>query len=195
MSLMGSSQVLTAQQMRDAEQHLFDAGMSEFELMKLAATKAAEWVRRLAAGRSVTVLCGPGNNGGDGYVMAHCLQRAGLKTKVVAPEPPKTKTARTALELWGDEVATSGGSTQGEIFVDCLFGSGLSRPLSNAHVLLLRDLAERHAMAIALDVPSGVSSDTGALLNDKLPDFDVTLALGAWKFAHCLVPGLSLIHI
>lgn len=183
------SQVLTTQQMRGAEQRIFDAGMPEFDLMKLAASRAGEWVRRVAAGRSVTVLCGPGNNGGDGYVIAHCLRHAGLSVKVIAPEPPRTPSAKQALALWGGEVLTSGGSVHGAVFVDCLFGSGLTRKLSGEHTLLLRDLAERHQMAIALDVPSGVASDSGAVLNERLPRFDVTLALGAWKFAHCLLPA------
>jgi hydroxyethylthiazole kinase-like uncharacterized protein yjeF len=83
-------------------------------------------------------------------------------------------------------VRTSGGQASGEVFVDCLFGSGLARPLSGEHALLLRDLANRATLRIAIDVPSGIDSDTGEALNDKLPRFDVTLALGAWKFAHCL---------
>ncbi|MEP0391998.1 MAG: NAD(P)H-hydrate dehydratase [Erythrobacter sp.] len=182
-------QVLTAQQMRDAEQRIFDAGMPEFDLMQLAAGRVAEWVRRLAAGRSVTVLCGPGNNGGDGYVIAHCLREFGLKVTVIAPQPPKRTSARKALELWNGEVLTSGGSVQGEVFVDCLFGSGLTRKLSGEHSLLLRDLAQRHQFVIALDVPSGVASDSGKILNEHLPQSDVTLAVGAWKFAHCLLPA------
>lgn len=182
-------QVLTAQQMRGAEQRLIDAGMPEFDLMKLAASRAAEWVRRLAAGRKVTVLCGPGNNGGDGYVIANCLQQWGLTVDVVAPEPPQSPSAKEALALWGHEVLTSGGAANGEVLVDCLFGSGLSRPLSGAHLLLLRDLVDRHAFTIALDVPSGIASDTGEMLNEKLPSMDVTLALGAWKYAHFSLPG------
>ena len=187
--ISASNQVLSAEQMRAAEQQIFDAGMPDFELMKLAATRAAEWVRRLAANRRITVLCGPGNNGGDGYVLAHRLHEAGLGVTVVAPEAPKTPSAKKARELWGRQVLTSGGTANGEVLVDCLFGSGLTRPLSGAHMLLLRDLAERHALVIALDLPSGIATDTGKLLNDKLPDFDVTLAIGAWKLAHCLLPG------
>lgn len=182
-------QILTVEQMRAAEQRIFDAGTPVFELMQLAAGRAAEWVRRIAAGRSVTILCGPGNNGGDGYVIAHRLAIAGLSVQVVAPEPPKTDAAKQARELWGRAVLTSGGKAQGEVFVDCLFGSGLTRPLSGAHALLLRDLAGRHQIAIALDMPSGIASDTGALFNEKLPCFDVTLSLGAWKFAHFMLPG------
>ncbi|MEO0591898.1 MAG: NAD(P)H-hydrate dehydratase, partial [Pseudomonadota bacterium] len=152
----------------------------------IAAGRAAQWVRRIAAGRKITVLCGPGNNGGDGYVIARRLSEWGLRVQVVAPEVPKTDAAKNARGAWGGAVLTSGGKAEGEIFVDCLFGSGLARPLGAEHALLLRDLAERHSLRVALDVPSGIATDTGVPLNEKLPRFDVTLALGAWKYAHCL---------
>ena len=183
---MTCNQVLTADQMRAAEQRIFDAGTSVGELMEIAAGGAAEWVRRIAAGRSVTVLCGPGNNGGDGYVIARRLKQSGLKVQLVAPMAPKTDAAIAAKAAWAGDVLTSGGHAHGDVLVDCLFGSGLTRPLIAEHALLLRDLAERHTTTIAIDVPSGLVSDTGEALNDKLPHFDVTLALGAWKFAHCL---------
>ncbi|MEL7197275.1 MAG: NAD(P)H-hydrate dehydratase [Pseudomonadota bacterium] len=186
---MSASQVLTADQMRAAEQRLFDSGISVSELMETAAGGAAEWVRRIAAGRSVTVLCGPGNNGGDGYVIARRLKEAGNFVQVIAPMEPKTDAAMKARLLWGAGVETSGRNAQGEVLVDCLFGTGLARPLEAEHALLLRDLAERHAIRIAVDMPSGIDSDTGALLNDRLPDYAVTLALGAWKFGHWALPA------
>lgn len=185
---MTAAQVLTAAQMRAAEQALFDAGTSVSALMETAAGGAAEWIRRVAAGRSVTVLCGPGNNGGDGYVIARHLREAGNSVTVIAPLEPATDAAREAKARWDGPVGTSVAAA-GEVFVDCLFGSGLTRPLVAEHALLLRDLAARHRLRIAVDVPSGVASDTGSVLNDKLPAFDLTLALGAWKFAHWSLPG------
>lgn len=188
---MSPRQVLTAEQMRAAEQALVDAGTSVSELMEVAAGGAAEWIRRVAAGRAVTVLCGPGNNGGDGYVIARRLREAGNAVSVIAPLDPATDAAREAKRRWGGPVATSGGA-QGDVFVDCLFGSGLARPLVAEHALLLRDLAARHRYRVAVDVPSGITSDTGAVLNEKLPAYDLTLALGAWKFAHWSLPGRAL---
>ncbi len=185
---MTTAQVLTAAQMRAAEQALFDAGTSVSDLMEIAAGGAAEWIRRIAAGRSVTVLCGPGNNGGDGYVIARLLREAGNSVAVTAPLDPASDAAREARRRWGGAVATSG-QAEGDVFVDCLFGSGLARPLVAEHALLLRDLAARHRYRVAVDVPSGIASDSGAVLNDRLPAFDLTLALGAWKFAHWSLPG------
>lgn len=185
---MTAAQVLTAAQMRAAEQALFDAGTSVSALMETAAGGAAEWIRRVAAGRSVTVLCGPGNNGGDGYVIARVLREAGNPVTVIAPLDPATDAAREAKARWDGPVGTSGAAA-GEVFVDCLFGSGLTRPLVAEHALLLRDLAARHRVRVAVDVPSGIATETGAVLNERLPVFDLTLALGAWKFAHWSLPG------
>jgi ADP-dependent NAD(P)H-hydrate dehydratase / NAD(P)H-hydrate epimerase len=186
---MNAAQILTAEQMRSAEQNLFDAGTSVSELMEIAAGGAAEWVRRIAAGRAVTVLCGPGNNGGDGYVIARRLRDAGNAVRVIAPLAPATDAARAAREAWGAVVAAGDDNEPGELLVDCLFGSGLARPLSDEHAALLTGLAKRHRIRIAVDLPSGIASDTGELLNQSLPDFSLTLALGAWKFAHWSLPG------
>jgi hydroxyethylthiazole kinase-like uncharacterized protein yjeF len=188
---VNAAQILTAVQMRSAEQALFDAGTGVSDLMEIAAGGAAEWIRRVAAGRSVTVLCGPGNNGGDGYVIARLLRTAGSNVTVIAPLEPATDAAKQARRRWGGAVTTSG-RAEGDVFVDCLFGSGLARPLVAEHALLLRDLALRHRYRIAVDVPSGVASDSGAVLNDRLPAYDLTLALGAWKFAHWSLPGRAL---
>lgn len=188
---MTMAQVLTAEQMRAAEQALFDAGTSVSDLMETAAGGAAEWIRRAAAGRSVTVLCGPGNNGGDGYVIARRLREAGHAVAVIAPLAPRTDAAHAARRRWDGPVGTAG-SGPGEVFVDCLFGSGLARPLGAEHALLLRDLAARHRYRVAVDLPSGIATDSGAVLNDRLPAFDLTLALGAWKFAHWSLPGRAL---
>ncbi|MFN3988899.1 MAG: NAD(P)H-hydrate dehydratase [Erythrobacter sp.] len=185
---MTRAQVLTAAQMRAAEQALFDAGTSIIDLMERAAGGAAEWIRRIAAGRSVTVLCGPGNNGGDGYVIARRLREAGHAVRVVAPLAPATEAARAARERWGKAIETGQGAAAG-VLVDCLFGSGLARPLSPDNRDLLAELAAHHQIRVAVDLPSGIATDSGAVLNEGLPHYHLTLALGAWKPAHWRLPG------
>lgn len=182
-------QVLTVAQMQAAEQALIDAGTSVDELMRIAGRGAADWVWRIAAGRPVTVLCGPGNNGGDGYVIAETLRQRGLSVCVVAPVAPKTGAAKNARQNYKGTCFSSGKEAKGHVLVDCLFGSGLTRPLSGEHELLLRDLANRHPVRIAVDLPSGVESDSGVLLNERLPEYRLTIALGAWKFAHFRLPA------
>ncbi len=91
--------------------------------------------------------------------------------------------------MLGPEADPQVGDVHGEVLVDCLFGSGLTRPLSDEHAALLSRLAKAHRHAVAIDVPSGVQSDNGMLLNQGLPHYDLTVALGAWKFAHFLMPA------
>jgi len=181
-------QILAVTQMQAAEQALIDAGESVGSLMEGAGRGAAEYVRRIAAGRSVSVLCGPGNNGGDGYVIARVLREAGLPVCVVAPMEPRTEAAIAARTAWGGKVAED---ARGAVLVDCLFGSGLARPLDADMAALLARLAEAHDYRIAIDLPSGVASDSGAVLGNDLPCYELTLALGAWKFAHWLMPAME----
>ena len=183
-----SDLVLTVAQMQAAEQAMFDGGVSVDALMERAGRGAAEWAWRMAAGRAVTVLCGPGNNGGDGYVIAETLRERGLPVRVVAPVEPGTDAARNARARFRGEVRADGAGLSGAVLVDCLFGSGLTRGLSDDLSALLLGLASRHHHCIAVDLPSGVHSDTGAVLS-PLPRYDLTLALGAWKWAHFLMPA------
>jgi hydroxyethylthiazole kinase-like uncharacterized protein yjeF len=183
-----AEQVLTVAQMRGAEEALIATGETVDSLMQVAGKGAAEWVWRVAAGRPVTVLCGPGNNGGDGYVIAETLRGRGLPVTVVAPVEPKTGAAERARAAYGGPIADHG---KGGVLVDCLFGSGLTRPLGAELAALLRELAWHHPYRVAVDLPSGVDSDSGAVLDEALPNNHLTVSLGAWKFAHWLMPAMA----
>ena len=137
---MANDAVLTVAEMRAAEAAAVAAGTSEWSLMQRAGQGAADYVWRIAAGRPVTVLCGPGNNGGDGYVIAEVLRTRGLDVAVVAPVEPGTETARKARKNYRGAVQPSVTGLAKPIMVDCLFGYGLSRPLEGdfAEVLAQR---------------------------------------------------------
>lgn len=164
------------------------SGVSEWGLMQRAGLGCAEWIWRIAAGRAVTVLCGPGNNGGDGYVIAEELRRRGLDVAVIAPREPATDTARRAQAGFAGAISADLGTRRAPIVVDALFGHGLSRPLAREFRKLLEEAISNHSFSIAIDLPSGVESDTGAHFG--MGDVrDVSLALGAWKRAHWLMPA------
>ncbi|MDR2856318.1 MAG: NAD(P)H-hydrate epimerase [Novosphingobium sp.] len=184
-------QILTVAQMRAAEDALIGAGGSVDALMQVAGRGAADYVWRIAAGHRVTVLCGPGNNGGDGYVIAEAIRERGGSVAVLPAAEPKTAAAGNARSLYRGEILPPDADPHGAVFVDCLFGSGLARPLDGTHVALLQRLAAHHRHSVAIDLPSGVESDSGAMLNPGLPRFDLTVALGAWKFAHFLMPACA----
>lgn len=193
---LAPAQILTVRQMRGAEAALIARGVGSDALMRRAGRGAADYVWRAAAGRAVTVLCGPGNNGGDGYVLAEALRARGGTVRLIAAAAPASDAARHAAQQFSGEVFTADGAADvaadGSVLVDCLFGSGLSRPLSASDAALLASLAGRHTLRIALDLPSGVDADSGAARNPGLPDYHLTLALGAWKPAHALMPAVAM---
>ncbi|GGB33571.1 bifunctional NAD(P)H-hydrate repair enzyme [Sphingomonas metalli] len=174
--------VLTAAAMRAAEAAHGDLAA----LMERAGGGIAAAVHRLAAGAEVLILCGPGNNGGDGYVAARLLAEAGLPVRVAASAEPRTDLARAARVRWTGPVEPLAEARPAPVLVDALFGTGLTRPVAEADTLVR--LAGAARLAIAVDLPSGVETDSGACLS-PVPPFAVTLALGALKPAHLLHPA------
>jgi hydroxyethylthiazole kinase-like uncharacterized protein yjeF len=190
MTPLAEQPVVTAEEMRAAERRAIADGTSVDALMLRAGDAVAEQVRRLAVNAEVLVLCGPGNNGGDGYVAASTLRLAGHSVRVAATGEPQTDAARAARARWAGPVEVLGEAAAAPIVVDALFGVGLSRALDEATAGALRRLVGAAQLAIAVDVPSGVSSDDGGCLGD-VPTFHLTLALGAAKPAHVLQPAAA----
>ncbi|MEP7006288.1 MAG: NAD(P)H-hydrate dehydratase [Sphingomonas bacterium] len=188
MTPLAGQPILTVAEMRAAEAVAIDRGATVNSLMARAGREVAAAVRRLAAGSPILILCGPGNNGGDGYVAATELAAAGLSVRVAASGPPTTAAAKDAASRWTGPVETLADATPSPILVDALFGTGLSRPLEAGVAEMLYHLRDRARLAIAVDLPSGVGTDDGACLSD-IPPFDLTLALGAAKPAHLLQPA------
>lgn len=182
--------ILTAAQLRAAEENAIAAGSSVEQLMERAGVGVAEAIRRLTAGAPVLILCGPGNNGGDGYVAARILRANGVAVRVAADDLPKSDAATAAREAC--DVAIEGVHTahNSPVIVDALFGTGLSRPLDQSLQAALTGLVDDARLSLAVDLPSGVATDDGAVLGNT-PCFDLTLALGALKPAHVLQPAAS----
>lgn len=178
--------VLTADEMRAAEAAVIAAGTSEFELMLRAGAAAARAIAAFASPSDALVLCGPGNNGGDGYVIATELARYGWPVRVASTDRPKTETARQAAAGWsGDVEALDANTPPSTLLVDALFGIGLTRPLASPLADALRRLVAGAAISVAIDVPSGVSTDDGAVLSPA-PEFDLCISFGTAKPAHHL---------
>jgi len=176
--------------MRRAEQLLIDTGSSVEALMAKAGKGAAQEIWRISGDMPTLILCGPGNNGGDGYVIAQWLLDKGVDVSVAYSSDPKTDAAKKAKLLWkGSIEAISDASPKPQI-VDCLFGTGLKRALDKKLLNQLNAIKDHAKRLVAIDLPSGVDSDTGQLLN-PLPNFDLTIALGAYKPAHFLRPSRS----
>jgi len=183
--------ILTADQMRFAEQRAIDASTSVEQLMERAGAGLAEAVHRFAGPISVLVLCGPGNNGGDGYVAARHLAERGIEVRVAALADPASDAAKWARSQWAGEVeALSDETAEAPVLIDALFGTGLKRGLEEAASERFLRLSCRSKIRIACDLPSGADTDTGTLLS-QVPEFDMTVTFGALKPSHRLYPAMQ----
>ena len=176
--------ILTAARMRAAEEAYGDLAA----LMDCAGRSIAAAIARLAGASPILILCGPGNNGGDGYVAAAALAEAGHAVRVAASAAPATDLAHAARARWSGAVETLADAAPAPVLVDALFGTGLSRDLADDVMTPWRRLAAGAHLHIAVDLPSGVATDDGAVLSAP-PPVQVTLALGALKPAHLLQPA------
>mgnify|MGYP002780883900 CR=1 FL=1 len=182
--------ILTAAQMRAAEEQVIAEGTSVETLMERAGASLAEAAFRFAGPREVLVLCGPGNNGGDGYVAARHLQRHGLAVRVAALSEPATEATRWARGQWSAAVEELGSAKPAPLLIDCLFGTGLKRGLEGTVAQQLFRLVAAADLAVACDLPSGVEADSGACLS-AVPRFDLMVTFGALKPAHRLMPAMA----
>lgn len=182
--------ILTVDAMRSAEQAAIDAGATVELLMERAGAALAEAAYRFAGPLPMLILCGPGNNGGDGYVAARHLAARGVQVRVAAMSEPKSEAAKWARSQWTGEVEPlSDATAPAPVLIDALFGTGLKRGLDVAAVNALGQLAHDAQASIACDLPSGVEADSGAELS-AVPHFDMTVTFGALKPAHRLMPAL-----
>lgn len=180
--------VLTAAGMRAAEQAVIASGVPEYELMERAGAAAAEIIWRAGGLRDTLVLCGPGNNGGDGFVIARLLRARGVPVRVAALGDSRTSSAIQARAAWAGPVEAFNDAEPAAQLVDALFGTGLARELDDGIAAQLDDLVGMASHSYAIDLPSGVETDSGALLS-PVPHFGMGIALGALKPAHLLFPA------
>ncbi|HEV2864874.1 MAG TPA: NAD(P)H-hydrate epimerase, partial [Allosphingosinicella sp.] len=180
--------ILTAEEMRAAEAAVVAAGTSVESLMERAGEAAAEAIWRFAGPMPALVLCGPGNNGGDGYVIARELARRGASVRVAAMAEPGSPAAKAARASWSGPVASLAEAGAAPLVIDALFGTGLTRPLEAGAAAALASAAAQAAVRVAVDLPSGAATDNGALLS-AVPDYDLTVTFQTLKPSHLLQPA------
>jgi hydroxyethylthiazole kinase-like uncharacterized protein yjeF len=174
--------------MRSAEAAAIAAGTSAARLMERAGAAAAEAIRRFAGPVPALVLCGPGNNGGDGYVIARRLAERGTRVRVAALADPKGPDAQAARAAWSGPVESLAEADGAPLLVDALFGTGLTRPLDSLVATRLASLAQAASVRVAVDLPSGAATDDGSLLS-PVPKFDLTVTFATLKPSHLLQPA------
>jgi hydroxyethylthiazole kinase-like uncharacterized protein yjeF len=187
-------ELLSVAQMNEADRLTTAAGTPGSLLMQKAGEAVAREITRRWTPRPVTVLCGPGNNGGDGFVVATALAQSGWPVRValLGPRQALRGDARQHAQRWTGAVEPlSPHAIDGaELLVDALFGSGLSRPLDPQVLSLLALATQRSVPLVAVDVPSGVMGDSGESHGAAASSCTVTFARK--KPGHLLLPGREL---
>ncbi|HEY3776946.1 MAG TPA: NAD(P)H-hydrate dehydratase [Rhizomicrobium sp.] len=191
-----SDEILTVAESYAADRYAGEHGVASLMLMENAGRAVAGEIARRWSPRSCLVLCGPGNNGGDGFVAARHLKERGWPVRVAllgSRERLKGDAAAMAVEWKQDVDALAPAVLQGaELVVDAIFGAGLARPLAGAARDTVLALAHSTARVVAVDVPSGLSGDLGRPLDGAegaVARADLTLTFFRRKPAHVLVPG------
>ncbi len=142
-------------------------GIDGYDLMRRAGRRAFEILRgRWPEARTVSICCGGGNNGGDGYVMARLARESGLAVQLIAMKAPD-QLSGTAAQAANDWLAAGGMAEspderlRGDVVVDALLGTGLDRPVRDDYARLIDRINDTGRPVLSVDVPSGLDADTG----------------------------------
>jgi len=191
-SAADATALLRVAQMEEADRLTVQAGTPGIELMQNAGSAVAREIARRWSPRPTVVLCGPGNNGGDGFVVARVLAAAGWPVRLALAGSIEALRgdARHHALLWQRPVEPLeiGVLENAALVVDALFGSGLRRPLSGEIPRILE--AAAGLPLVAVDVPSGLLGDTGESLGAVPAAMTVTFTRK--KPGHVLLPGREL---
>lgn len=188
--------LLTPQEMTQADRLAIERGpLDGYALMRAAGhAVAAEILRRFPEAPAFDVLCGPGNNGGDGYVVARLLEEGGYEVRLWAESSPRAGTdaalaaADCAVRIQPLDVFQPAPEN---VVIDALYGAGLARDIDGAAAKAARACRESRATVVAVDLPSGVSGDSGRPLGSAFA-VTVTVTFFRLKPGHLLEPGRSL---
>ncbi|ACL62145.1 bifunctional ADP-dependent NAD(P)H-hydrate dehydratase/NAD(P)H-hydrate epimerase [Methylobacterium nodulans] len=193
---MVTIQLLTNAEMRRADAAAIAAGTDGFTLMRRAGTAVAERaLARTGEGARILVLCGPGNNGGDGFVAASALAAAGRRVEValLGARDALKGDAATAAASWTGPVADAAAAEPAgcDLVIDALFGAGLARPVDGAAQALIERVNGSGVPVLAVDVPSGLDGDSGEERGIAVQASE-TVTFVRPKPGHLLFPGRSL---
>jgi len=185
--------LLTVGEMAAADRAAVSRGVASLDLMEAAGAAVVRMVQRHHPKGAVLVLCGPGNNGGDGFVAARLLKAAGRAVTValLGSRDALKGDAAVMAQRWSGPMlaATPLQVMQADVIVDAVFGAGLSKPLEGAALALVDAVNESGAAVVAVDLPSGLHGDDGEIRGATAIRASRTVTFFRPKPAHLLLPG------
>lgn len=188
-----TSEILTVAEMYAADAYAAHNGVATLALMDAAGAAVAEAVHLRWPGARVAVLCGPGNNGGDGFVAARLLEELGhdIAVALLGKRQSLKGDAGVMAERWDGLIAPLNPAIfrEADVVVDALFGAGLSRPLDGVAKETVVALNRSGLPVVAVDVPSGLHGDLGQAFGGECVEADLTVTFFRKKPGHVLMPG------
>ncbi|MGZ5850284.1 MAG: NAD(P)H-hydrate epimerase, partial [Methyloceanibacter sp.] len=186
-------ELLTAKEMGEADRLTIAGGVSGARLMENAGRAVSEEVaRRFPDAGAVAVLCGPGNNAGDGFVAARHLKEKGYAVRLglLGNAATLPSDAAAMAKLWDGaiEPLTAGLLAKADVVVDAIFGAGLARSIEGAPAEVIRAVNASGLPVVAVDVPSGIDGTTGAVKGIAMRAA-ATVTFFRRKPGHLLLPG------
>jgi ADP-dependent NAD(P)H-hydrate dehydratase / NAD(P)H-hydrate epimerase len=189
------TELLSVQQMYAADRAAMALGSSGETLMEAAGRQVADAILDRFGAQPTAVLCGPGNNGGDGFVIARHLKKAGAKVSLALLGDKGKLQGEAAImaKRWRGRVLPLGSEALdgAALVVDALFGAGLARPVKGPAKTTLAAAQDLQLPIIAVDMPSGVHGDSGQILG-YAPQAAMTVTFFRPKSGHLLYPGRGL---
>jgi NAD(P)H-hydrate epimerase len=186
------SEILTIAQMYEADKRTIENGLAGAVLMENAGQAVVDAILPRFRPCAVSVLCGPGNNGGDGFVIARLLRAQGWNVRLGLLGNVTDLTGDAALnaEKWQGmvELLSPALIVGADLIVDCIFGAGLSRDITGDIAQLVQVVNDSPASVVAVDMPSGVDGASGAVRGVAI-DADLTVTFCRAKPGHYLLPG------
>ncbi|NNC42642.1 MAG: NAD(P)H-hydrate dehydratase [Acidimicrobiia bacterium] len=184
-------ELLTTEQMAAADALAVEYGESTFALMNRAGRAVADHASRMVPRASqILVVCGPGNNGGDGFVAARRLHEDGHHVEVVlvGDRASLSPDAAEAASGWAGRIRTSAADLTADLIIDALFGAGLSRPISGAAEEVVAAINASGTPVLSVDVPSGLDANLGQAIG-PIVQANTTVTFFRKKPGHLLLPG------
>jgi len=184
--------ILSVKEMAAADKYTIDNfKTTSLKLMEKAAKAIADEVDKLFKNENILVVCGVGNNGGDGYAAARLLKERGHTVTCLKLSGEMSKECKTNFEKFDGEIINAGdGTMKFDIIIDAIFGIGLSRDIKGDFLAAIDFINGSDAYVISIDIPSGISADSGVVLGGAVLA-DLTIIIGEYMLGNYLNNGID----
>jgi len=184
--------ILNSIEIKAVEKEEFKFRKNSFSLMQSAGERCSDYISsKISKNDEILVICGPGNNGGDGFIIGNCLINKGYKVKIflILPIKNKKKDNYKAFNKLNCEVFCLKDLHKElkrktrPIIIDCIFGVGLNRKLNSNIINTIKAINKKKTIVFSIDIPTGINSDNGKVMGEAIKA-NFTLALHCKKLGH-----------